>query len=398
MQLQKCPFPFKEILMRKATIIASTLALVLGAASAQTATTTAAPAQVTLTDVPAGHWAKDAVDAITKCGLIQGFPDGTFRGNENLTRYQAALIFHRLLTSGALSTCGLSQGDMTTVMKGMQEVSTELAAISNRVTDLEKANADQAARIAALEERINAAGNGAASADVAALNARIDALELAIRNIPAGPQGPQGPKGDKGDKGDAGTAAVVTTPVATTPATDVVVIGTDPVVDVAAKNLYAGVSIGAMMVDGATVPCYQPDAKGKAVGYCVTGGAMIGSKSVIGPVGVRVAGEYAPGRNGFNADVNAMYHLDTASMISPYVGLGLGLSSSTTRDTTDAANKTGTDTYVSGVIGTDINITDSIAAYVEGNARYYMSGNGTAAPTNKGGVGFAAKTGVKFFF
>ena len=113
------------------------------------------------------------------------------------------------------------------------------------------------------------------------------------------------------------------------------------------------------------------------------------------PDGVRVAGEYAPGRDGFNADVNAMYHLDTASMISPYVGLGLGLSSSTPRATT---TKSATDTYVSGVIGTDINITDSIAAYVEGNARYYMSGNGTAAPTNKGGVGFAAKTGVKFFF
>lgn len=74
---------------------ASTLALALGVASAQTDTTTPAPvvapaasAQVTtFTDVPAGHWAKDAVDLIVQKGLIQGFPDGTFRGNENLTRY-----------------------------------------------------------------------------------------------------------------------------------------------------------------------------------------------------------------------------------------------------------------------------------------------------------------------
>ena len=137
--------------MRKTTMIAATLALTLGAAGAQTTATTTTTTQVTLTDVPAGHWAKDAVDAIVRCGLIQGFPDGTFRGNENLTRYQAALIFHRLLTSGAIASCGFSQTDTTAIVKGMQEVSAELAAISARVTDLEKASADQAARIAALE-------------------------------------------------------------------------------------------------------------------------------------------------------------------------------------------------------------------------------------------------------
>ncbi|HAR69313.1 MAG TPA: hypothetical protein DCR99_06695, partial [Thermus scotoductus] len=48
-------------------------------------------------DVPAGHWAKEAVEALAAKGLVIGFPDGTFRGNENLTRYQAALIIYRLL-------------------------------------------------------------------------------------------------------------------------------------------------------------------------------------------------------------------------------------------------------------------------------------------------------------
>ncbi|MCD0157619.1 S-layer homology domain-containing protein, partial [Deinococcus sp. 6GRE01] len=162
--------------MRKSLIIASTLALSLGAASAQTATTTAAPAQVTLSDVPAGHWAKDAVDRIVQCGLIQGYPDGTYRGNQNLTRYEAALIFYRALQTGALSNCGLSQEDMTAVANGMQEVSTELAAIASRVTDLEKLTADQQARIDALEAKIEGMGAGAASTDTAAMTARIDAL------------------------------------------------------------------------------------------------------------------------------------------------------------------------------------------------------------------------------
>ncbi|RTH33937.1 6-phosphofructokinase, partial [Thermus scotoductus] len=38
-----------------------------------------------------------AVEALAGKGLIRGFPDGTVRGNENLTRYQAALIIYRLL-------------------------------------------------------------------------------------------------------------------------------------------------------------------------------------------------------------------------------------------------------------------------------------------------------------
>jgi len=144
--------------MRKTLVISSILALGLGAASAQTAapvTTTAATQVTQFTDVPAGHWAKDAVDRITQCGLIQGFPDGTFRGNENLTRYQAALIFYRMLSTNALSTCGLSQGDMTVVMNGMQEVSTELAAIATRVGDLERVTADQTARLAALSPPVS---------------------------------------------------------------------------------------------------------------------------------------------------------------------------------------------------------------------------------------------------
>ena len=206
--------------MRNTIVLSSILALGLGAASAQTAAPAPAANQVVqFSDVPAGHWAKDAVDRITQCGLIQGFPDGTFRGNENLTRYQAALIFYRMLSTNALSTCGMSQGDMTVVMKGMQEVSTELAAIATRVGDLEKANADQAARLAALEEKINGMGDMGGQ-DLAPVNARIDALEAAIRNIPAGPQGPQGEKGEKGDRGEPGPQGPAGTSTSTTTTTE----------------------------------------------------------------------------------------------------------------------------------------------------------------------------------
>ena len=391
--------------MRKSLIIASTLALSLGAASAQTTTTTAAPAQVTLSDVPAGHWAKDAVDVIVKCGLIQGFPDGTFRGNENLTRYQAALIFYRLLQSGAMSECGMSQGDMTTVANGMQEVSTELAAIASRVTDLEKLTADQQARIDALEAKIEGMGAGAASTDTAAMTARIDALEAAIRNIPAGPQGPAGPAGPagpvgpQGPAGPAGTSAsgtVTTTP--TTPATGTVVIGdTAPATSMAQRDLYVGINGG---VKGAATgsECRSVDGKNTAVGYCFSGGAVIGKSNVIGPVGVRVAGDYQPGYNAISGDVSATYDISTGSNLTPYVGAGLGLTSSQKRgDTT----KNESDVYVNAVLGADYRITDSISAYVEGGGKYYLSnkGYGTGLATaDKSGFNLGAKAGVKFFF
>ncbi|OOV14948.1 S-layer homology domain-containing protein [Deinococcus sp. LM3] len=391
--------------MRKSLIIASTLALSLGAASAQTATTTAAPAQVTLSDVPAGHWAKDAVDRIVQCGLIQGYPDGTYRGNQNLTRYEAALIFYRALQTGALSNCGLSQEDMTAVANGMQEVSTELAAIASRVTDLEKLTADQQARIDALEAKIEGMGAGAASTDTAAMTARIDALEAAIRNIPAGPQGPAGPAGPagpvgpQGPAGPAGTSAsgtVTTTP--STPATGTVVIGdTAPATSMAQRDLYVGINGG---VKGAATgsECRSVDGKNTAVGYCFSGGAVIGKSNVIGPVGVRVAGDYQPGYNAISGDVSATYDISTGSNLTPYVGAGLGLTSSQKRNDT---TKNESDVYVNAVLGADYRITDSISAYVEGGGKYYLSnkGYGTGLATaDKSGFNLGAKAGVKFFF
>ncbi|MFT2720887.1 S-layer homology domain-containing protein [Deinococcus sp. A31D244] len=391
--------------MRKSLIIASTLALSLGAASAQTTTTTAAPAQVTLSDVPAGHWAKDAVDVIVKCGLIQGFPDGTFRGNENLTRYQAALIFYRLLQSGAMSECGMSQGDMTTVANGMQEVSTELAAIASRVTDLEKLSADQQARIDALEAKINGMGDGAATADTAALTARIDALEAAVRNIPAGPQGPAGPVGPQGPAGPAGAAGTTTTgtvtePVTPAPTTGTVVIGepvaTDDGMMNTGRGLYAGVALGAKS-SATGAECLNALDKNAKVNYCVTGGVVVGSSNVIGPVGVRVAADYQPGWNAISGDISATYDITTGSNLIPYVGAGLGLTSSQKRLGTNNE----TDVYANALIGVDYRITDSVSAFVEGNGKYYLSNNGYGTgltTTAKDGFNFGGKAGVKFYF
>ena len=194
--------------MRKSLILISTLALSLGVAGAQTAAPATSPVPVTLTDVPAGHWAKDAVDRIVACGLIQGFPDGTFRGNENLTRYQAALMFYRLLQTGAAQHLRASAQRPRHHRRRHAGSQHRAGRHRARVTDLKPLTAEQQARITALEGRIDEMGNAAAGAgtDTAALTARIDALEAAIRNIPAGPAGATGPAGPAGAAAD--TAAL----------------------------------------------------------------------------------------------------------------------------------------------------------------------------------------------
>ena len=118
-------------------------------------------------DVPAGHWAKEAVEALAAKGIIVGFPDGTFRGNEGLTRYQAALIIYRLLQQieeelkarGESPTLeAMSAEDLEALKNAVQELAAELAALGVRVSALEDSAAtkEDIARLEALIEELKA--------------------------------------------------------------------------------------------------------------------------------------------------------------------------------------------------------------------------------------------------
>lgn len=48
-------------------------------------------------DVPSGHWAYDAIQALTSKGYMSGFPDGSFKGERNLTRYEFAKVIGAIL-------------------------------------------------------------------------------------------------------------------------------------------------------------------------------------------------------------------------------------------------------------------------------------------------------------
>ncbi len=52
-------------------------------------------------DVPANHWAKDAVDTLHGNGAIKGYPDGQFHGDKPMTRYEYAEMLYEALQKGA---------------------------------------------------------------------------------------------------------------------------------------------------------------------------------------------------------------------------------------------------------------------------------------------------------
>lgn len=51
-------------------------------------------------DVSENHWAYEYVTKLSEAGLIEGYPDGTFKGDRMMTRYEFAALVYRLMQSG----------------------------------------------------------------------------------------------------------------------------------------------------------------------------------------------------------------------------------------------------------------------------------------------------------
>ena len=121
-------------------------------------------AQSSFPDIPANHWAGDAVDRIADLGIVIGFPDGTFRGNEAFTRYQAALVVSRMLdvlNANMDAALALTQADIESLRNAVQEIGSDVAA--------------QGVRLSAAESAI-----AGLSDDVSGNTARLDELEAGL--------------------------------------------------------------------------------------------------------------------------------------------------------------------------------------------------------------------------
>jgi predicted nucleic acid-binding Zn-ribbon protein len=106
-----------------------------------------AHAQTSFADVPAGHWAQEAIKRAVDCGIILGYPDGTFRGKQAITRYEAAAMIGRLLDAVAQGKCGLPGSGAPVEMD-----TAAMEALQNAVQELSADLADQGVRISELED------------------------------------------------------------------------------------------------------------------------------------------------------------------------------------------------------------------------------------------------------
>ena len=103
--------------MKKSLVLAMAMAL---------GVTASAYAANPFSDVPAGHWAYDAVNKLAAEGVVDGYPDGTYGGDKLMTRYEMAQIVAKAMAKGA------------NVDKLAAEFADELDSLGVRVANLEK--------------------------------------------------------------------------------------------------------------------------------------------------------------------------------------------------------------------------------------------------------------------
>lgn len=103
--------------MKKTLFLAMTIAMGI---------TASAYAANPFSDVPAGHWAYDAVNKLAAEGVVEGYPGGTYGGDRLMTRYEMAQIVAKAMAKGA------------NVDRLAAEFAGELDSLGVRVANLEK--------------------------------------------------------------------------------------------------------------------------------------------------------------------------------------------------------------------------------------------------------------------
>lgn len=103
--------------MKKTLLLAMTIAMGI---------TASAYAANPFSDVPAGHWAYDAVNKLAAEGVVEGYPGGTYGGDRLMTRYEMAQIVAKAMAKG------------TNVDRLAAEFAGELDSLGVHVANLEK--------------------------------------------------------------------------------------------------------------------------------------------------------------------------------------------------------------------------------------------------------------------
>lgn len=115
-------------------------------------------------DVPPGHWAREAVEYLFSKGYLVGYPDGTFRGDAPVTRYQLAMTLYRVVA--LRPEVVLDEGAMNRIRPLLRELVAEMLQ-AERVQGESLPKESQPAevldrleeRLRSLEERLSSLGD-----------------------------------------------------------------------------------------------------------------------------------------------------------------------------------------------------------------------------------------------
>ncbi len=335
-------------------------------------------AQNSFPDVPADSYAADAVSQLVELGIVNGFPDGTYRGNDAFTRYQAALVVSRLLSvieENTAAAGALSEEDLATVNNAVAELTNELTALSDRVAALESAPADSNTEaLTALTDRVSSLETNAAPglADgFAALEGRVAALEQTPDTVP-GPDitALQAQVTELNEQVNAleaqlaGAAAPTPTPdpeeavVPEEPAVDLAPVAAPDAVALTSErgNFYVGVG-SAYEINAANNLRFRPRVK-------------IGVDDVAAGFGLRVAADYGRQSLVEAGSVAVSGHVTYtlgSGFVGGYVGLGGGYQFADLLGASGAVESP----FAGALLGAEFG-TGPITFFVEGGADYYL--------------------------
>ena len=118
----------------------ATLVLAAGFSLSSLVATGLGASATPFSDVPANHWAYQAIQSLAADGLVEGYPDGKFKGDRPLTRYEMAMLVARVIAKVQANGAGYaSKADLDKLQKLMDALKDELDSLGVRVTNLEDA-------------------------------------------------------------------------------------------------------------------------------------------------------------------------------------------------------------------------------------------------------------------
>ena len=152
--------------MAKLSVAAHCAVLLFAAAACFALQSAPAFAASSYDDVPADHWAYNSLEYLSDQGVLEGYPDGYFKGDRTLTRYEFAQAIARMLDTvedgpGDASVEAMMQSLRTEFSDQLAEIDRKLDAstaqvqdLDMRVSDIEGLSMDSAERVAALEDKV----------------------------------------------------------------------------------------------------------------------------------------------------------------------------------------------------------------------------------------------------